>query len=466
VSLDLFAVDQREGLAQVLFQYVQARRWYRSKSRSPRGARIADLLPLRDGRLVILDVTFERGASELYVVPLVRGDGPVVARLADGTELVDGLAGGQCAWELLALARDGRSVPGEKSAIHGESSATLRELAARTLQVTVPRAEQTNSTLFFEQQVLMKVYRMLDTGESPELEIGRFLTQQGGTRSPAVLGAITYDSHTVAVVHQFVPNEGDAWTRALADVRAHLEGRPRGFDAATLGRRTAELHLALSNGTAPAFAPELLSDADRQSLVGRARTMLLENLGLLARKVDRLPQRTRSLARRVLEAQSKLEDVLDRFRDAPTTVTKTRVHGDLHLGQVLVQGNDFVIIDFEGEPARPLPERRAKSSPLRDVMGMVRSFDYAPEAVLRESGGDPPRARRWTEECTADFLRSYFDTVGAASFAPADPAERERLLSFYQMEKVVYEVGYELNNRPDWVEIPVRGLASMIGATE
>jgi trehalose synthase-fused probable maltokinase len=267
------------------------------------------------------------------------------------------------------------------------------------------------------------------------------------------------------VLHEFLANEGDAWRRALADVRAYLGGQARAFDAATLGRRTGELHLCLARGTGSAFAPEPLTEQDRQAQVARARGMLDENLGLLAGSLERLPERSRTLAGRVLGARARLEEVLDRYREAPTTVMKTRIHGDLHLGQVLVRGDDFVIIDFEGEPARPLAERRAKSSPLRDVMGMARSFDYAPEAVLRESGGDPARARRWTEEASADYLRAYFQTVGSAPFAPADPSERQRLLSFHQLEKVIYEVGYEVNNRPDWVEIPVRGLASIIGET-
>jgi len=173
-----------------------------------------------------------------------------------------------------------------------------------------------------------------------------------------------------------------------------------------------------------------------------------------------------------------IERMLTEFRDLPLETVKTRTHGDLHLGQVLAVSraqpnapgdgavDDFVIIDFEGEPARPLYERRAKGSPLRDVMGMVRSFDYAPEAALR--GGAAPTADRalargWTRQVTDAYLRAYLQAVADAPFIPRDRAQLQRLLRYYELEKVVYEVGYELNNRPDWLEIPLRGLLAVAG---
>jgi maltose alpha-D-glucosyltransferase/alpha-amylase len=293
-----------------------------------------------------------------------------------------------------------------------------------------------------------------------------------------------------------VANDGDAWTLALAEVRAtfarvtavppaddrDLVSRalaPPGAQAAavgrflplaeTLGRRTGEVHLALAAGGDLRLAPEPLTAADRRALVARARAMLDENLATLAHVLDQLPPAPRGLAARLLDAPQVVAGQLDQLAERPLAVVKTRVHGDLHLGQVLVRGDDFMIIDFEGEPSRPLAERRAKSSPLRDVMAMVRSFDYAPEAVLREPafadsrGALAPMARWWTREVSASYLRGYLATVADAPFVPRRRDELAILCTFYQLEKVIYELGYEANNRPDWLEIPVRGLASLAG---
>jgi maltose alpha-D-glucosyltransferase/alpha-amylase len=169
-----------------------------------------------------------------------------------------------------------------------------------------------------------------------------------------------------------------------------------------------------------------------------------------------------------MNARGRLTVLLRRALEHPLSAVKTRIHGDLHLGQVLSRGDDFVIIDFEGEPTRPLDERRAKTSPLRDVTAMARSFDYAAEAVLREVAAVPERRRAlepwallWTREVTAAYLNAYLATVSAASFLPKRAEDLELLLTFHELEKVIYELAYEINNRPDWIEIPLRGLARL-----
>jgi trehalose synthase-fused probable maltokinase len=321
----------------------------------------------------------------------------------------------------------------------------------------------------------------------------------------------------VAIVHEYLANEGDAFSFALEKLRVYfdrVEGlpppasvggaasrsasldRPSAADvlapqaaaalatfeplARRLGQRTGELHRALASAPEePDFAPEPLSADDRAALVARAETMLAEQLTSLSASLPRLSPAARALAERLLTpgARQAIAARLTEFRRRPLAVMKTRTHGDLHLGQVLVRGDDFVIIDFEGEPARPLAERRAKGSPLRDVMGMVRSFDYAPEVLLRDPafsstapGGAPehrrarlqPWADLWKRQVTNAYLRGYLDAVGAAPFLPAPAARGDLavLMTFYQLEKVIYEIGYEVNNRPDWVEIPLRGLAA------
>ncbi|MES1165310.1 MAG: hypothetical protein ABUR63_06120 [Verrucomicrobiota bacterium] len=349
---------------------------------------------------------------------------------------------------------------------------------------------------------------------------------------PRVLGAITYRPdggapRSLGVVHQLIANRGDAWAlaerelgrffqratdtpppmvlrrggeawlSAVDDEAAALDARAGRFVslAAVLGRRTGELHVALAGRRRPVpdagedFAPAPLTAEDRRALADRTRAMLDETLAALASSASSggLSTASGALAKRVLapEGREAVARLLRDFSDQPIDTVKIRTHGDLHLGQVLavVRGDgaadddaapddaaidDFVIIDFEGEPARPLHERRAKGSPLRDVMGMVRSFDYAPEAALRQGGdsGVGNRtgwARLWTRQVTASYLRAYLDSVAGAPFVPRDRGQLARLLTYYELEKVIYEVGYELNNRPDWLDIPLRGLLAVVG---
>jgi maltose alpha-D-glucosyltransferase/alpha-amylase len=331
--------------------------------------------------------------------------------------------------------------------------------------------------------------------------MGLFLDGTIGTkgdarrRPPPVLGALSYEAvdgvvHSVGIAHQYVGNQGDAWSlvqRELQDYFARTPGQAASSPPAvgrfaelaeTLGRRTGELHLALAkaDGSDPAFAVEPLTSEDRVQAAARASAMLEEHSTALRTRLERLSAEARRSAETLLATDSRerrgLEALLARFGKESLEVVKTRIHGDLHLGQVLFHGDDFTIIDFEGEPARPLAERRAKSSPLRDVMGMVRSFSYAPEAVMRKDPDPTKReklqaaAAHWQAEVRARYLRGYQTTVGNAPFLPppTEPAKLELMLAFYELERVIYEVGYELNNRTDWVDIPLDGLRKLAAA--
>ena len=548
---ELLSLPARSSLADLLLAYVRPRRWFRAKARRLQGARVVDLLPLHDlsvddvdgqrttSVLVLLEIAYRAtsdsaagggqpsaqptssegaSATDLYVVPLARvdraaadslqRDAPhaIIGTWTDGA-LVDGLASGVAANALLALVRGAGTARGEAGVLRGESSATLESLATgAALVASAARGEQTNSTLLFGDRLLMKIYRQIDHGPSPELEVGRFLTAHCQPPcAPRVVGALSYqrdgdDPRVVGLVHEFLANDGDAWSMVGRELRAALDAKgvaagdvhapvpPAGIMssrfarlAETLGRRTAELHLALANGGGDVvFQPEPLTSADRAAQAARVEAMLAEHLATLDSTLDSLPTATQTLALPLRDGgacRRAIADILARFGGEPLDVVKTRIHGDLHLGQVLCRGDDFVIIDFEGEPARPLEERRAKSSPLRDVMGMVRSFDYAPAAALREPDRPTPDAARhaallraaadWTRAVTDRYLGAYQAAVGAAAFMPRGPRAREKLslmLTFYELEKVVYELGYELHNRPDWVEIPLRGLARIAGA--
>jgi maltose alpha-D-glucosyltransferase/alpha-amylase len=309
---------------------------------------------------------------------------------------------------------------------------------------------------------------------------------------------------TLAVLQEFVPNEGDAWAytldaldryceRALAEQAEGAGGNGPAIAepvlalaarplpeavyewvgeyaqrAELLGQRTAEMHRALaSDATDPAFAPEPMTPSHQRSLYQAARALTRQTLPALRKMLRVLPDDTRAAAERVLESE---DELLRRFRavlDRKLTGMRIRCHGDYHLGQVLYTGKDFVIIDFEGEPARPVFERRMKNSPLRDVAGMLRSFHYASHSALlaRVRQGTAMSehdleawARYWRTFVWAAFLKSYFRTAAPGSFLPKGSEELKLLLDVYLLEKAVYELGYELNNRPSWVRIPLQGI--------
>ena len=487
------AAVTRPELAPLLLAYVRARRWFRGKSRTIGSARVADLIALNlpgddaaPSALALLEIAYDRGEPEPYAVPITQVSDRTLATLETTVPhaiidrrrgLVDGLATGHAAKALMAIMRQRRTLRGETGQLGGEGSPLLDTIAAPALVAEVPQVEQSNSTSNFGGRVLLKIYRQPAPGPNPEVEVGQFLTRRARVGlAPRVLGTLTYVTSdgtpsSVGIAHEFLACEGDAWSLALRELgatfdRAGDRAPPETADdqvhqmmgrfaalASTLGRRTGELHLALSGSKDdPDFAPTPLTSGDRAVLVARVGGMLEEMSALLPSLVG----------------NAKLAAVLSDFRDQPLDVMKTRTHGDLHLGQVLARGDDFAFIDFEGEPARPAAERRAQASPLRDVMGMVRSFDYAPATALRETErSDSPHLRAWgrlwTQHMTQRYLSTYLDTVAGAPFVPARPAQLALMLSFYELEKVIYEVAYEANNRPDWLAIPMAGLRRLAG---
>jgi len=540
----LSSPEQWPPLAAALLAYARPRRWFRAKGREPRGARLRELIPLDDANLLtLLEIDFAAGETELYAIPLASLEEAALRRLAganagpavdviaqvpgpaQGPEkdradggphvLVDGLlVPGQAADALLNLLRSGGQLRGRMGgALVAQALPGLSALEMVTLPASkIPRIEQTNSIAIFGDRVLLKVYRQLTAGPNPELEIGELLNSRCDPPCTArVLGALTYQAadgatSSVALAHEYLANDGDAFSFMLDELRGYFDrvsalpapapgsapdpvaaSALASFErlAARLGQRTGELHRALASAPPEQrdFAPEPLAADDRAALAARAEAMLRDQLDALSAALPRLTPAARALAERLLapRARQAISRRLNEFRDRALNVVKTRTHGDLHLGQVLVRGqDDFVIIDFEGEPARPLAERRAKGSPLRDVMGMVRSFGYAPEVLLRDpsftspgtsagtsvDGRDVQRLQPWAElwktRMTSAYLRAYLDTVAAAPFVPAAPEDLAVMTTFYELEKVIYEIGYEVNNRPDWVEIPLRGLAALV----
>ncbi len=524
-------------LERVLSNYVRSARWFGGKARTIRGVVIQEILPIMDMEfpafLTLLRVEYIQGDGEAYTLPLmyasgeealkIRQDHPqaVIAQVQflDREEkgiIFDGTIRESFSEALLvgmARHRQRKGLKGELIATRTHRLDQLRKPGEGARQYILLRGEQSNTSVICGERFILKLFRRIQPGINPELEISRFLTGKEFTYTPSLAGAIEYyqkrgEPITLAVLHEFIPNKGDAWKFTL-DVLANFfeqipaqkekvmaspspplstsDSLPQEVPSLAaeiigpylelvrlLGKRTGELHLTLaSDYTMPAFSPEPFSKLYQRSLYQSMRNLTRKVLQILKNRLKDLPAETILGAQKIIEAESK---ILQRFQviiNLKVTAMRIRCHGDYHLGQVLFTGKDFVIIDFEGEPARPLSERRLKRSPLRDVAGMLRSFHYAAQAALKNQQGkglirteDLPfmekAANYWSSWVCAAFLQTYMQVVSQGSFLPRDQKEFQILLDLFLLEKAIYELGYELNNRPDWVIIPLKGISHLL----
>lgn len=320
------------------------------------------------------------------------------------------------------------------------------------------RAEQSNTSIRVGGGVIFKLIRKLESGTHPELEMGRYLTEKAHfAASPTLLGWIDAGDTTLAILQAFVANDGDGWTWLLERLRS--DPNTAGLEwLHTLGERTGELHVALGADTAdPAFAPEDIVAADWHEWKQGVLTMAQRAARALEESLDALDDPARRAAGVWTTQMAQLDVLLDGLLPGSGILKKTRHHGDFHLGQVLVQRHDAVIVDFEGEPMRPLAERRAKHCALRDVAGLLRSLGYA--AAVAGLSGDA-----WLDAATDRFLAGYFERAGSSRGCPRDHDAALRLVRFFTIEKALYEVLYELANRPAWAGIPLNAINRLLAA--
>jgi len=482
--------------------------------------------------IVLLHIDYAHGKPETYVVPLafaedaephesMRAPSLVIANvtLSDvagrgqiGGVLYDAMCADTFGGALLRSMTHGTGGKGEHGTFSGSALAALRDVPTDTpLLPRLTSAEQTNSSIVYGDKLMLKIFRVIDEGPSLEYEMGHFLaTREPPYRGvPRLAGALEYavhgrDASTVGTLSEFVPNQGDAWQLTLDALdryfdsvlssekrqiqppaqpgsliqRARLAPPDSVLDLVgtyidrvrLLGMRTAELHLALaSEPTSPLFHPEPYDIMHQQSMYGSVVAHMARTFEVLRTKRSSLTPELASIAYELISREPQIDRLLERVTKRRFDVVRIRLHGDYHLGQVLWTGNDFLIIDFEGEPGRPLSQRRFKRNPLRDVAGMVRSLEYASAAALRDGRHRPEDAgvlsvwaRAWTEWCSASFLGGYLDRVAGTKLVPPNDADLEHLLRFFMFEKVIYEIGYEIDNRPDWLEIPMRGLLALL----
>ncbi len=511
----------------LLTSYLPLQRWFGAKARTIVSVAVDDCieLPGTSATILFLDIRYEDGGSDTYQLPLALSTGAAAEALqasAAKSILASFTRGGRTAvlhdatadesfrQALLSTIEHNTSAKGRTADLVGHRSTAFDAIRGTApLPARTGSAEQSNTSILYGGKLIMKLFRRLQPGENPDTEIGRFLTEVahfnriapfvGDLRSVTPGGEPT----TLAMLQGLVENEGDGWEWTLEELGRYYDsvatcpipadlGRPASFlydahlpadarehaglyldAAALLGRRTAEMHLALATPTDnAAFSAEPFTAADLAADAARVSAQVATALDALKRGMSRLPDAT---ADRVVDDAAML---LSRRRDLLAATQRyaagnpasyghrTRIHGDYHLGQILRAKNDFVILDFEGEPARSLEERRRKQSPLKDVAGMLRSFSYAAFAGLARFAQRRPEAARnvepwaqlWANAVSTAFLSGYRQIIAADPTLLPEPAIAQSMLDVNLLEKALYELQYELNNRPDWVRIPLAGI--------
>ncbi len=519
---------------QVLPEYLARVRWFRAKARTLRKIELTDTISLkadgREFRLLLFSVVYTEGNPETYLLPLgalpegsthqLQEQHPqaVIAHLKIGDDdllLYDAIYDPALRDALFALIKGRRRHKGDAGELVGLPGSRLRALAEKRDEVLlsqVLKAEQSNSAVLYGDKFFFKLYRMLENGTNPDQEITRFLTEKVKfEHTPAFAGAIEYrragsEPMAAGLMMGMVPNQGDAWTFTLDVLSSYIERLfthrselprlperlPGLLDVERdqipeelaglfgpfylgmvelLGQRTAEMHQALASNVQDAtWRPEEFSTLYQRSVYQSMRSLTRRTFTLLQQNLAGVPESEREQVAAVMAREREVLIRLSRIMGPKISSMKIRIHGDYHLGQVLYTGKDFVIIDFEGEPARTLSERRLKRSPLRDVAGMIRSFHYAAMSALRRHTEDhpvdeaflTPWLEAWNAYVGGLFLRGYIKRLGDSQLIPRDRRHQTTLLHCFLLEKAVYELGYELNNRPEWIFLPLRGIEMIL----
>lgn len=503
-------VQTRQQLeVRVLPGYLSKQRWFASKGTAINRVELASRFVLagRGGEwlLAVFRTHLDGGRSEEYFIPLAvawnsqPGNPPsadssaVLASVRRGGQsgtLQEALPEPRFVADVVQAAGEQKTLTSPGGVLqfsHTHAYLPLQEEDEQRIRSL--GAEQSNSSILIAKKMVLKAYRKLEHGIQPELEMGRYLTDVARyPNTPPLMASVEQLDNdgqptALAVVQGFVPNQGDGWSYTLSHLKLIfediLEGKANTDSnsayaalAERLGVRVAELHqaFAIESGDT-AFRPERIEASDVAAWKRQIHSEAETTFGLLANSESMLPPEQHARVQALLEQQSRILSFITGFElKAGSNITKTRFHGDLHLGQILVANDDFYIIDFEGEPARPFAQRRARHSPLRDVAGMLRSLNYAAWSALFEAGAGHSEnlsalekpARDWESESSAAFMQGYQKAIKGCSSCPADDETFRQMLGLFILEKALYEVRYELANRPSWLRIPVEGIMSLL----
>ncbi|MGD9805692.1 MAG: maltose alpha-D-glucosyltransferase [Hyphomicrobiaceae bacterium] len=514
-SWDGLLDDRERGFLEraSLPEFVARQRWYAGKDARIRSITLEPIVMLAapgDGfALTQLHVLSSDGGAQRYFLPLSALWGadhvaPSAARLAftpaklrRGSRvgaLLDATHDDRFALAIVNAVQNDLSIAAENGEVVFEKSGDWPPVASET-NVRSVGADHSNNALIVDERILVKIYRRLQAGLQPEIEMSRHLSQTAGfSNTPALLGLVEHrscsgNSIVLGALFDFVRNQGDCWQVIVEALGRHLDSAQiLPFDAVpvepdanpyihpldlprVIGQRTAEMHKALAVPSAdPAFAPEKIAREDVEQWVGDARVEIDAAFEVLARNRSQLDEATAALVERLLSQRSVLEQRFEHLAGSQSFALKTRIHGDYHLGQILVAENDVYIIDFEGEPRRSVEERLAKTSPLRDVAGLMRSLDYVTWAALDRVANRTPQipdhmketAVAWRGWACDAFLDAYWNATNSISAPAIEQRETRALLDFFMLQKAAYEISYEAANRPGWISIPLRGMLDLL----
>lgn len=530
----------RGMLEAMLPDYLKKCRWFSGKARIIQSVEILDVIDLSSKhheqplKLMVLKIFYGDDGPETYLLPIgfvtderaeqrrVETPSPVLVQLETPSSqgvIFDASRDRGCwnaLYELIARKRRVKGEAGELFASHSRQFSRLRGDSGVALIPNIMRTEQSNTTAVIGDRFVLKLFRKVDDGVNPELEMSSLLTEAVHfAHTPAFAGAIEYKTDsdgkmTIGVLHEYLPNSQSAWDFTLNELGRFFERVGTEFTAsgivpdiapetrwidlvdsepspraretigpflhlvALLGQRTAEMHNALATASqSPAFAPEAFTPLYQRGLFQSMRNHGRRVLSLLKRQISKIPKEHQADARKILGLENEIVARFHRILETPVSAKRIRCHGDYHLGQVLYTGKDFSIIDFEGEPLRSISERRIKRSALRDVAGMIRSFQYAsqvgllgelPGMAIREE--DLPHVRPWAWFwflwTSAVFVNAYLKQAAASTFLPQNRAEIDGLLEIYLLEKSLYELNYEMSHRPNWIAIPIHGILDVL----
>lgn len=521
----------------ILANYIMRLRWFGGKGRGLEHIRIKShaRIPTEDSSIIIflLEVSYRDGLPDLFQLPVAFGKGEIAVKLKErcpqsvisllkvnGEEgtLYDAIYGIDFQQVIIEnMARSERiGLPVGELVFSGSDALKAHMSQQEKIRPRVISAEQSNTSITYDNAFYLKLYRKVDQAINPDVEINRFLTQEGGFKHiPAYIGNIEWrlpnsEPMVLGMMQEMATSTSDGWayildrlhnfneqvlssmpsppastvlkgsltsSAAYEELPEEIRNLLDGTDAELirlLGVRTGELHMALSSeNDLPAFKPEPYSLHYQRSLFSSFQSLVRVAFQSLSRNLKNLPENVQAEAREVLDMKDELLQLLKQIYHHKIDVTKIRIHGDYHLGQVLFTGKDFLIIDFEGEPARSYSERRLKYSALRDVAGMIRSFHYAAYGSLflgnqiREEDIEKliPKVEQWYHYMSGFFMKAYLDTVDGLSFIPKESGDLHILMQTFLLQKAVYELNYEVNNRPSWVTVPLRGIKSIIEAS-
>jgi maltose alpha-D-glucosyltransferase/alpha-amylase len=525
---DLFRQPNLTQLqADVIPKFLPRQRWFGAKDQRVKAASVlarGELTrPAEDGTTSdkylaeVIQAELARGERQRYFLPLAAiwssadtelRQGLIPVTLAELRQfrregaLIDALSQDGLPLALIEAIRQDATIPLEGGEIRCRKTALFDQIAApERLVVRRSGAEQSNSSVIFDDYGILKTYRRLQPGPHPEIEMSRFLVERAGfANTPPLLALMELDlagdngpeTHALGVLFGFVRNQGDGWTQALNYLTRYLDdalvssgGHPSDLPdpdvfflslARQLGLRTAEMHRALAEQgfDDPDFSPEPITAGDVAEWRSALEASAVDMFSRLERERANLSAASQELAERLFAQREALFRQIRVLIPDQVQAQKTRFHGDFHLGQVLAVKNDFFIIDFEGEPARPLADRRRKSSPLRDVAGMIRSFDYASCTAVRQLAEARPAAAprmaqladAWRIRAVDGFRAAYRKGLRGCAAYPASKTQARTMLAFFTLEKAIYEVSYELANRPSWVDIPLNGVLNVLAKVE